>query len=417
MSVFKKRTNCGICNTPVKYMNTILKYGKVPLAGEFSLKPDSSELGKFDLNILHCEICGLVQTDSIIDAHTLFDDYRYMSSIGLSKHFTEVASYLVENFNLNEYSRVIEIGSNDGVLLNPLRKLGIHPVGIDPAKNISQIAIDNGNEVIIDYFNEETSKKYWKDDEVDLVFAANCFAHIEDIRSVVKGIQRILKPWGHFVFEVHYVKPLIEGLQYDNIYHEHIYYHSIKALNNLFLNCGSQLQIVNVEEIPIHSGSIRVTCEKIPENIWEWYDYEENIDYENFSKEVLNSYTDNSNYIRDLANDGMKIVGYGASGRANMMCNICGLRSDIINYIVDESPERAGRYIAGTDIPIVPLQHLLDDEKKPDIIFIFAWNFAKMIIKKLNSLGAEEWEIMYYIPLPKAKFISSNSDISTLEGI
>lgn len=411
-----KRNKCAICGN--EHLETIIKYGEVPLAGDFPSKEELKVERKFNMDLLFCKQCSLLQTDSVIDADILFKDYRYMSSIGLSKHFTEVASFLKEKFNLKLESKILEIGSNDGVLLKPLQDLGLSPIGIEPAINISKVAIENNCDVINDYFNEENSLKYFGAGQFDLVVANNCFAHIDDIHSIVRGVNKVLKKDGHFVIEVHYVKNLIEQLQYDNIYHEHIYYYSLNSLNNLFKEYG--MTIVDFQDIPIHSGSIRVTIlnNKIeyPTKVIERLELEKTQGltsltyFKDFSKNVYNHIKTIKEELIKLKNNGFKIVGYGASGRANMLCNLADINSDLVDYIVDESPERCGRYIAGKHIPIVDKEHLLND--KPNYIMIFAWNFSKMIINKLEGN-----DFKYIIGFPELQIVEESSEIKNIVSI
>lgn len=413
---YKKRTNCAICNNT--NLETIIKYGEVPLAGDFPSGDDLLNERKYNMDLQFCDKCYLLQTDSVIDANTLFKDYRYMSSIGLSKHFTSVANILKEKFNLTNQSKILEIGSNDGVLLKPLMELGLNPIGIEPAVNISKVSIEKKCSVINDFFSEESAKKYFGINEFDLIVSNNCFAHIDDIHSIVKGVKNTLKKSGHFVVEVHYVRNLINQLQYDNIYHEHIYYYSLSSLNNLFKQYD--MTIVDYEEIPIHSGSIRVTVlnnkVETPNKVLEKYTQENNdgltnIDFfKNFANDVFNHIKTIKENLTELKNMGYRVAGYGASGRANMLCNLANLDVSLIEYIVDESPERCGRYIAGKHIPIVSKEHLM--ENKPDYIFIFAWNFSKMIIDKLQGNGFK-----YIIGFPSYTIVSNSSEINDLISI
>ena len=185
-----------------------------------------------------------------------------MSSIGLSEHFTNVAKLLKKKFQLNKSHKILEIGSNDGVLLKPLMDLSLNVIGIEPAINISKIAKEKGCNVINDYFNEKNAQKYFKNQKFDLVISNNCFAHIDDIHSIVKGTKDILKEDSYFIIEVHYLKNLIDELQYDFIYHEHLYYYSLNALHNLFKQFN--MSIIDFNEIDIHSGSIRVYIQNTP---------------------------------------------------------------------------------------------------------------------------------------------------------
>ena len=415
MEIYKVRQKCAVCDNTK--LNSIMEYGLVPLAGDFPSQTELLSDRKFNLNVQFCTQCGLLQTDSIIDADTLFKDYRYMSSIGLSGHFTQVAKMIKDRFNPN---KVLEIGSNDGVLLKPLQDLGVDCIGIEPAINICQVAQDKGCHVINDYFNEEAVEKYSLDSQFDVAVSNNCFAHIDDIKSIVKGVKKALKPGGKFIVEVHYVKSLIEQLQYDNIYHEHLYYYSLTALNNLFNQFD--MTIIDFDEIPIHSGSIRVVIENAltahPIKVIKRIDEEK--EWGITSIEWLNDFGDKvrehisviKNTLKDLKSKGYKICGYGASGRANMICNLAEITSDIVDYIVDESPERAGRFIAGTHVPIVDKTHLDEDASQPQYIIIFAWNFSKMIIDKLKGKGYK-----YIIAFPTMNIVESYEELENFTSI
>lgn len=417
MEQYKKRTNCAICGN--KDLHVILAYGEVPLAGDFPSKDELDVERKFNMDLVFCEKCGLLQTDSVIDADTLFKDYRYMSSVGLTKHFTSVAAILKERFKLNEDSIILEIGSNDGVLLKPMMDLGLNPIGIEPATNICKLAEEKGCNVINDYFSDEYA--IGVDPDFDLIISNNCFAHIDDIHSIVRGVHKLLKPEGHFVIEVHYVKNLIEQLQYDNIYHEHLYYYSLTALYNLFAQYD--MTIVDYDDLPIHSGSIRVTIMNSTPNLPTMVpkvrerlriESSEGLTklpyFQAFSKNVHDHIKTVKTELVKLKGEGYKIAGYGASGRANMLCNLADLGPDLIDYIVDESPERCGRFIAGKHIPIVTKQHLLDD--KPDYIMIFAWNFSKMIIEKLEGNGFK-----YIIGFPALQIVNNYSELKDIVSI
>ena len=251
---YTKRKYCAGCDD-TDFLS-VLSLGEVPLAGVFPLKEELEIENKYPLNLLFCKKCSLVQTDSFIEPQILFEDYRYISSVGLSNHFKEVASILDDGYDVKG-KNILEIGCNDGVLLEPLSKLGANVEGVDPAKNIVKLAKDKGLIVYEEYFNDETFGGEEFKSKYDLVLSNNTFAHIPDIQSVVRGVKHVLKPNGDFIFEVHYLQSLIDGKQWDNIYHEHIFYHSITGLNNLFQKYG--MTIVDFEKIPIHSGSIRVT--------------------------------------------------------------------------------------------------------------------------------------------------------------
>jgi SAM-dependent methyltransferase len=402
-SEYKLRKSCAVCKNA--NLNTIIDFGEISLAGNFPTKEEIDNCRKYPLSLKYCDTCKLVQTDSIINSDFLFKDYRYISSIGLTKHFTSVANLYKQKFNLSSESKVLEIGSNDGVLLKPLMDLGVQCVGFDPSINISEIAKKRGCNVIVDYFNKENAIKHLKQNEFDIICSNNCFAHIDDIHSILEGVNYCLKPNGQFIIEVHYLKNLIDQLQYDFIYHEHLYYYSISTLNYLFNLHG--FKIVDFEEISIHSGSIRVYASKqenISTKVLDRLKFEENVGltsfeyFKNFSNIVKNHISSLKTVVDNIKNQNLKIIGYGASGRGNVLINVCKFNSSDISYIIDESPERYNRYVGSTDIPIVN-KNILDVDS-PDYILIFAWNYSDMIMEKLKNKNYK-----YIIPFPSVKLI------------
>ena len=407
---YQKRTNCSACDGTD--FQTILDLGVVPLAGYF---PNPLELGsesKYPLKLVVCKKCKLVQTDSMINPKLLFEDYRYLSSVGLSKHFENVAKILDDKYDVKDKD-ILEIGCNDGVLLKPLCDLGAKAVGIDPATNVVKVAREKGLNVHNGYFSYDNHKLF--DKKFDLVLSNNTFAHIIDIQDSVKGINHVLKPDGNFIFEVHYLKSLIEGNQWDNIYHEHIYYYSITALHNMFKRYG--MTIIDFEEIPIHSGSIRVTVKNsetdIPKKITDRIKLESdticNLEYlGQYSEDVKKHISDFNKTLDSLK--GKKIGGYGASGRANMFCNVTNLTKDNVDFIVDESPERCGRYIANKEIPIVDIDVLKYSDV--DLLIIFAWNYSKMIIDKTQFK-----KFKYLVAFPKVQLVDSYEELKGFDSI
>ena len=411
----KKRKHCASCNSPS--FSNILDLGIVPLAGYFPTKEQvlSKEESKYPLNLLSCNKCKLVQTDSVIDPNILFKDYRYMSSVSLSKHFNDLAHIINKKYNVKN-KHILEIGCNDGVLLEPLSKLKAIVEGVDPATNIVKIATEKGLKVYNTYFNYNNFKDKNFEDKYDLVLSNNAFAHIIDIQNVVKGIKHVLKPSGDFVFEVHYLKNLLEEHQWDNIYHEHIYYYSITALCNIFTQYN--MTVVDFEEIPIHAGSVRVTVKNTkidtPLKIKNRLDMESHtICNNNFLKDynnkVLQHISSFKTQIEKLSKK-YNIAGYGASGRANIFCNLTGLNNNNIKFVVDESPERCGRYIANTEIPIVGIDTLKDSNI--DLLIIFAWNYSKMIIDKTQFK-----DFKYLVAFPHIQIVNNYSELKDFKSI
>tara|TARA_B100000029_G_scaffold474211_1_gene516307 strand:+ start:1897 stop:3138 length:1242 start_codon:yes stop_codon:yes gene_type:complete len=410
---YKKREYCAGCDGN-DFLN-VLSLGEVPLAGVFPLKEELENESKYPLNLLFCKKCSLVQTDSFIEPQILFEDYRYLSSVGLSNHFREVAYNLDKKYDV-EGLNILEIGCNDGVLLEPLNSLGANVEGVDPAKNIVKLATEKGLSVIEEYFNDETFGSFEFEDNYDLVLSNNTFAHIPDIQSVVRGIKHVLRPNGDFIFEVHYLQSLIDGKQWDNIYHEHIFYHSITGLNNLFNKYD--MTLIDFEEIPIHSGSIRVTVKNkninTPQKVLDRIELEStkiaDVEYlRSYGEDVRNHITNFNNKMEELKKN-HTIAGYGASGRANMFCNLTDLNSNIVKFIVDESPERCGRYIANTDIPIVDVETLKNSDV--DLLIIFAWNYSKMIMEKTQFR-----KFKYLVAFPTVQVVDTYDELKGFDSI
>lgn len=395
----EKRNNCASCNNTD--FQEVYDFGNVPLAGSFPLEDDRKNIETYPLKIILCNSCKLVQTDTLIDPNILFKDYRYISSVGMQKHFDLYADWLVSKEGVKPIDNILEFGCNDGPLLDALRHRGIHnTIGIDPATNIVELGRKKGLNIVNDFFNNKFVQNNNWENKFDYVLSSNTFAHITDINSVVEGIYNCLNDNGKFIFEVQYLVDLVDKFQFDFMYHEHLYYYTVTSLKHLLSK--HNLKIIDVERVPIHSGSIRVTATKNinlhKEECVDGYiemekDYNDLSDFSNKIKHSLDNLQAFLNKNRDK-----KIIGYGASGRANVVVGTLDLDETNINYIIDESPERYHRYTSNGKIPIYPPEYIDVDV---DFILIFAWNFADMIIEKTKHLG-----IPYVIPFPEIKIVN-----------
>lgn len=399
---YKEICKCRACGN-YENLQTVIDLGKIPLAGYFPKHEELILSKNINCSLFICDSCGMLQTNTLVDDSELFSDYRYASSVSLSKHFNEVAKYLNDRFSLNMGRKVLEIGSNDGVLLKPLIDLGINAVGIDPSFNISKLAEKKGCKVIIDYFGENSAKKHFNKNSFDLIIANNVFAHIDDLESVIKGIKFCMTSGGVFVAEVHYLLDLVNKFQYDFIYHEHIFYHSLYALNNLFIKYGMSLYDFDI--IDVHSGSIRIFVknglQNIPNKIKEQINIEHSVGITNstemkkFGEKIKFHIAECIEYINYLKNNNRNIIAFGASGRSNVMFNLLELHTGLVSLIFDESDERVNRFIPNCNIPIVKF----DDEankKEYDVILISAWNYFEQI---KNKIKAKNYVVLF--PEPK----------------
>ena len=402
MTTYRERISCESCGHTE--FDVIFDFGEVPLAGSFP-KNSNDKIETFPLKIVRCRHCGLIQTNTLIPPEILFKDYRYISSVGMQEHFNEFANWLVNTQKLTPMSNVMEFGCNDGPLLDALKYRGIHnTIGVDPATNIVELGRKKSLNIINDFFNYNFARKKEWGNKFHLILASNTFAHIEDINSVIKGVHYCLKPKGRFIIEVQYLVDLVDKFQFDFMYHEHLFYYTVTSLKPLLSKYG--LKIIDVESIPIHSGSIRViatkdTIESKQERVDGYLEIEK--DYQDLSKfknDVLIALNKLDAKIKNLNIEGKNIIGYGASGRANTLTSTLEWTNKDIKYIIDESSERYNRYTSNGKIPILPPSEI---QKIPvDYILILAWNFADMIIEKTKHLG-----IPYIIPFPEIKIMDN----------
>ncbi len=365
---------CRFCNYPD--LTVFADLGSMPLAGEFLKKRDVGKEQQHPLKVYSCPQCSLVQLETPVAREMLFGSF--LSSVAMKEHFREYAKEMARRF-LHRGDFVVEIGSNDGALLAPLRKLGIRVFGVEPVAKIASIARKRGIPVINDYFSLRVSQTITE--KADAVFANNVMAHIEDLDDIMKGIKIILKPNGIFIFEVHSLLDLINTFQYDNIYHEHIYYFSVASLAPFLKK--HEFEIFEVKQIPTHAGSLRIYAKQLPQRR-----IDEFKDHIQLHREEL------VGILQKLHQEGKRVIGYGASGRANTLLNWCHIGTDLVSYIVDESPLRFGRFTPGMHIPVIPPDNA--DFTKVDYVLILAWNYEKEIREKLKK-----YQLKFIIPLPE----------------
>ncbi len=389
-----KKFLCSFCNS--ERLIPILDFGDMALAGGFLSTDLVGREPKYSMTFSFCNQCKAVQIPQKINPDEMFQDYFYFSSSisTLAKHFETHAENITHNFISDKSTAsVLEFGCNDGVLLRPLVKQGINQViGVDPAKNVVEANPVPGSHQIIGYFNEEMSHEILQNfGSQDVIFANNCYAHITDINSVTKAVKNLLKEEGVFVFEVHHLLKLIDEMQFDMIYHEHIYYYSVIFLVEYFERFA--LRLFKVEEINIHAGSIRVyVCHKDSKHLNDEQSISSVIKREqasgldsaeklsSFAHKVNSFKTDLLKTLEDLKGKEKTIIGYGASGRANTILQFCSLDSSILEVIVDDAPAKQGFYTPGSHIKIVDNSYIKNN--KPDYILVFAWAFIDEIAKK-----------------------------------
>jgi SAM-dependent methyltransferase len=377
----------------------------MPLAGGFLANTNEAVAAEqqFQLDVDVCQQCGLVQITEIVDPEIMFQDYSFSSSTiaPLVKHFEDYAQWLQTNL---QPQSVLEFGCNDGVLLAPLGKLGIKAVGIDPSGNITELGRSRGHEIVTGYFGEKTAEDIVaKYGTFDLITGSNVFAHNNEPGRILNGAKTVLNPKGHLSLEVMYAGDLIESLQWDTLYHEHLTFYSLSSLQTLLNRYG--FKVIDAVRIPMHGGSLRVVASQdqnaaTREGALKVFAYEQEqklVDPETwhrfgvFSRKKIDIATD----VYGSLSKTRKIWAYGAAGKATMWVNAC--KMNYLEAVVDASPLRAGKLMPGTHTPIV----FPEDMKKspPDHIFVTAWNYADHIRAK------ESWfKGIWSVPLPDLRF-------------
>ena len=407
---YKYFESCRFCKSP--NVVPVINLGLMPLAGGFiKIKKNQTATENFyPLELNFCKDCFLLQVNISINPDMLFKNYFYFSSSikTLVDHFENISNSLTKIFKKPNQTFVVEIGCNDGAFIKSLLSNNFKALGVDPAANVVNESIKKGIPIINDYFTEKLAKKIVKRyGKADAIFGFHSMAHIEDMHDVIRGVKQLLKKEGILVMEVHYLGNLIKELQYDMIYHEHLSYIGITALDYFTKRFG--LQIFDIQPISSHGGSLRVFIQKtgggreISETVTDYLKNESahgisnEKNYREFSVKVANIKTEIMKMVREIKANGKSIAGYGAPAKATTIANYCGLTKEHIDYVVDDNSLKQGRLVPGCRIPIVSSAHLT--EHPTDCILIFAWNFAEEIMGNLKEFKKKNGR--FIIPIPK----------------
>jgi len=407
------RTTCRLCHS--SDLHPFLALGETPPAGGFLLPGNVPSERKYPLTLSFCRNCHEVQILETVNPQILFKDYRYLASstATLSRHFQDYAKEITGRF-LKPGALVVEIGCNDGVLLKPLHEYSVRAVGVEPAENIAAVARSRGCHIYNDFFDLGLARVIRSEQGAsDAISANNVFAHIDDLHGVMDGIDHLLAPHGVFLFEVQCLFDLLDGCQYDMIYHEHLMYHSVHALKKFFALFG--MHIFDVIRVSTHCGSIRVHVQRnsnpspqpiekrlqiyLSEEKSRGFDLEKTFD--NFGALVRKKSARLHHLVKTLNAEGKRVVGYGASGRASVHVNMSSLTPDILSYVVDNSPERIGRVMPGTHNPIVTADVFREDP--PDYAVVFAYNYLEEIMRK--EVTFTERGGKWIVPLPEPRIL------------
>ena len=402
--------NCRFCN--VKLEHVFIDLINSPASNSFlNLEQLNEPETYYPLKVYTCPACFLVQVDEYKKSDDIFNkEYVYFSSFSKSwlEHAKVYTEKMISRFGYNESSRIIEIASNDGYLLQYFLEKDIPVLGIEPTANTAEIAQKKGIESVIDFFGVRLATALaLKGIKADLLLGNNVLAHVPDINDFVAGMKLILKEHGIITMEFPHLLKLIQHSQFDTIYHEHFSYFSFYTVKNIFAKHG--LEMFDVEEIPTHGGSLRIFAKhkeddsrKIKKNVKNLLKYELNKGvtglcfYDLFQQKAEKIKLDLLSFLIEQKKNGKIVVAYGAAAKGNTLLNFCGIKNDLINFVIDANPNKQGKFLPGSHIPVVKEKSL--DKIKPDFVLIFPWNIKDEIIKQLDYLRVYNTKFVIAVP-------------------
>jgi C-methyltransferase C-terminal domain/Putative zinc binding domain/Methyltransferase domain len=403
---------CRFCDEPLRH--TFVDLGMSPLC-QTHIGPSqlSSSEPFYPLHSFVCPKCFLVQLPQHVAPKEIFEEYAYFSSYSDTwlNHAKDYVEMIVPRLGLNARSLVVELASNDGYLLQYFKAKGIPVLGIEPAKNVAQFAIQKGIPSMTEFFGKALAYKLIAEGRrPNLVLGNNVLAHVPDINDFVGGMRVLLHEQGIITMEFPHLVRLIEENQFDTIYHEHFSYLSFTTVEQVFAAQG--LKLFDVDELSTHGGSLRiygchaedasrtvsqtVTALKAREVAWGICTLDR---YLAFGRSVQATKRKILEFLIDAKGKGKSIAGYGAPGKGNTLLNYCGVRTDFLDYTVDRNPNKQGKYTPGTRIPIFPPEHVR--ETRPDFLFILPWNLKDEVMAQ--NAFIREWGGKFVVPIPEVK--------------
>ena len=408
----KHDMTCRFCGK--KILNTLVDLGMSPLCESFIASDDLNSMEPFyPLHAYVCESCFLVQLDEFVSPEHIFTEYAYFSSYSDAwlKHAEKYVSLVVDRFGLNQNSHIVEVASNDGYLLQYFIAREIPVLGIEPARNVAEVAIKKGVPTRMDFFGETTARRLAAEGmSADLLLGNNVLAQVPDINDFVKGMKILLKPQGVITMEFPHLVRLMEGNQFDTIYHEHFSYFSFYTVEKIF--AAHKLTLFDVEELPTHGGSLRIyakhdedqtkgLCQGVNEikAQEETFGINRLATYSDFGEQVKDTKRKLLDFLISARRQGQKIVGYGAPGKGNTLLNYCGIRTDFLDYTVDRNPYKQGKFLPGTHIPIFGPDRI--KETRPDYLLILPWNFKDEVMDQMAYI--REWGGKFVVPIPEVR--------------
>jgi SAM-dependent methyltransferase len=406
---------CRFCEAPLNHL--LIDLGMSPLCESY-VPPEklNSMEPFFPLHVYVCEHCFLVQLEEYVAPKDIFSEYAYFSSYSTSwrQHAKAYTEQMRQRFGLDRTSFVVEVGSNDGYLLEYFVQAGVPVLGIEPAANVAEAARAKAVPTLVKFFGRQTASELAAEGrQPDLLLGANVLAQIPDLNDCVAGMKILLKPGGVITIEFPHLLRLIEGNQFDTIYHEHFYYFSFTAAERIFAFHG--LTLFDVEELPTHGGSLRIYARHIEDRSKALTDRAKELKaqeevvgttdlayYRSFAEQVYETKRRLLDFLIAAKRKGKSIAGYGAPGKGNTLLNYCGIRTDFLDFTVDRNPYKQGKFLPGTHIPIYAPDTIM--ETKPDYVLILPWNLRDEIMDQLSYIRS--WGGQFVVPIPDVKVYS-----------
>jgi SAM-dependent methyltransferase len=416
VSDMARRDDCRICGS--RRLSRFLDLGLSPLANRF-LRPDqlNDAEPRFPLDVFMCRDCTLIQLVEVVDPEILFRDYVYVSGTSetMRAHFAAFADALMARFRFGADDLIVEVASNDGTFLSNFERRGPRLLGVEPATNIAEIARSRGIETINEFWDERLGNEVRQSHgAASCVLATNVFAHVDGINGFVRGVLGVLGPEGIFIFENSYVRDMIEHLEFDSVYHEHLSYFSVTALSKLFEQHG--MEIFDIQHQTVHGGTLRVFVKRrgashaVTEAPGRFRDEEQRAGlcelaaYESFGRRVYDLRTSLLALLRGLRAEGKRVVAYGSSAKGNTLLNFMEIGSELVEYIVDRNPLKQGTFSPGRHLPVLPVERLVED--RPDYALLLAWNFADEVVRQQQRYI--EGGGRFIVPAPTPHFVPAS---------
>jgi SAM-dependent methyltransferase len=392
-------TACRFCGAPLR--DVFADLGMSPLANDYLPAERVNAMEPFyPLRALVCAKCFLVQLEQFETPERIFSDYAYFSSYSSSwlEHSRRYAEQMIERLALDGDSQVVEIASNDGYLLQFFAEREISVLGVEPAANVAEVAVEKGIQTVVEFFGEKVAAELAPQSSADLLLGNNVLAHVPDLNDFVAGMRVLLKPGGVITMEFPHLMRLMQDNQWDTIYHEHFSYFSFLTVSAVFAAHG--LRLFDVQELPTHGGSLRIFAAHSEDGEKRETDaarelaereraagYESLETYSGYGRRVEQDKRQILRFLIDLKERGLRVAAYGAPAKGNTLLNYCGVRRDMIAYTCDLNPHKQGHFLPGSHIPIRSPDALRED--RPDVVLILPWNLKDEIVSQLDFIG--EW--------------------------